>query len=98
MTPEFMRKNFRGAQRVSGKTEWRFYPVGQKCPRYHFRLVFLVETRSFKGSAFNRSNKQDEKTGTRELPADTVAVLRGLLPAKALAECTAASIKAAGGQ
>lgn len=98
MTPEFIRENFSGPKRLRGKMEWAFTPRKRSGNRFYYRLAFDPSKRAFVAKIFDWSHRRRPKLAVRELSPEFCAVLRESLPAAAIAECTATSIKRADSQ
>lgn len=98
MKPEFIKTNFTGPKRLRGKMEWAFTPRKRSGKRFYYRIAFDPTKRVFVAKIFDWSDRRKPKLAVRELSPEFCAVLRESLPAAAIAECTAASIKRAGAE
>lgn len=90
MTPDEIRKKYRFPERVKDLLAWVFYLKGETRPTHWLSIQFIPTQRAFSATSVTLGGPRG--LSVIALDADDSSLLRSLLPAVAIAQCTASSI------
>mgnify|MGYP000947882204 CR=1 FL=1 len=97
LTPETIRRYFRGPHHKAGTLMWRWHQKGRRWPRRSFTLTYDPKSRTFHLSRHRKDSARGQTfCEESSLDISTVHGFRACLPPDAIAACTAASIARAG--